>query len=288
MHTYRRIGTLLLLLMGFATAVAIPLTQANDTNDTFVYLPLITKPVQPPIIETFTANVPIADPGDTIELSWQTQNAVTVTLYHLLPTGQFGTFWDVAPAGTMTYTIPSSTRNYERFALFADNNDFPYDSASLEIELTCPFTWFFAPAPDICPQDAALISPGAEQPFEHGTMLWVGEEDRIYILFDDDVFSPKWMAYEDRWDEGDPVDDPTIVPPPGFYQPQRGFGLVWREQPTIRDRLGWAIAPETGYETAVQRTSYPKYNETYIRALDDNVWQLKAEHSGWEKIIVND
>ena len=78
------------------------------------------------------------------------------------------------------------------------------------------------------------------------------------------------------------------MPPPGYYQPVRGFGLVWREQPNVRDRLGWALAPEAGFETAVQHTSYPKYNHTYLRALDGNVWWLWPEHSGWEKIIVDD
>jgi hypothetical protein len=42
---------------------------------------------------------------------------------------------------------------------------------------------------------------------------------------------------------------------------------------------------ESGYETAVQRTSN-SYSDTYIRAADANVWRLRPEFSGWEKIIV--
>jgi hypothetical protein len=70
-----------------------------------------------------------------------------------------------------------------------------------------------------------------------------------------------------------------------LYQPQRGFGLVWREEPTIRDRLGWALATESGGDTAVQRTSYYKYNHTYLKALDGNVWHLFPERSDWEKLV---
>jgi hypothetical protein len=149
--------------------------------------------------------------------------------------------------------------------------------------LNCPYGWLFAPEPPICAQDAPLISTASEQQFEHGTMIWVAEEDRIYVLYDDAIFSPKWSNFVDDWNPGDPIDDPTIQPPPGFLQPQRGFGLVWREQPQVRDRLGWALAPEAGYTTAVQRTSYSRYNETYILALDEDIWLLKPEQSGWEK-----
>ncbi|GIK55905.1 MAG: hypothetical protein BroJett015_15680 [Chloroflexota bacterium] len=270
------------VLIWFHWVSALPKSQSDNR---YVYLPLIAKADPAPQILSFTANVDIADPGDTIELSWVTANAVTVTLYHLLPTGQLGQFWDVAAVGSMPYTISEAARNVERFMLFAAGENEPYASATVEIILTCPHPWFFAPAPDICAQDAALLSPAAEQQFEHGWLIWVGEEDLIYVLYEDDVFSPKWQAFTDEWDPGDPVSDTTIIPPDGFYQPLRGFGLVWREQPFVRDRLGWAVVEEVGGDTAVQRTSYARYNHTYIRALDADIWHLFPEHSAWEKFI---
>lgn len=268
------------VLLWFQWVQALPQRQGTDHH---LYLPLIIKPLPSPQILSFTANVEIADPGDTIELSWVTTHAVTVTLYHLLPTNQLGQFWNVPISGTMPYTISESARNLERFMLFASGESEPYASATVEIELTCPHPWFFAPAPDVCAQDAALLSPAAEQQFEHGWMIWVGGEDLIYVLYEDDVFSPKWQAFTDDWEPGDPVSDTTIIPPEGYYQPLRGFGLVWREQPFVRDRLGWAVALEAGGDTAVQRTSYPRYNHTYIRALDADIWHLFPEHSDWEK-----
>ncbi len=283
---FKRIGILLVSFV-LATAVFSGIVWAETAvpqADSYIYLPFVSSPPQPPKILSFTANVPIADPGETITLSWQTNHATTVTLYHLIGS-VFGSFWNVAPTGSMTYTISSGSRNYETFALFASNDDFPNDSATLTLPLTCPFTWFFTPEPDVCPQEAALLSASAEQQFEHGYMIWVGAEDRIYVLFDDTIYTDGWAAFEDTWQEGDPVDDPSIIPPPGFYQPQRGFGLVWREQPTIRDRLGWALAPESGGDTAVQRTSYYKYNHTYLKALDNNVWHLFPERSAWEKFV---
>jgi hypothetical protein len=274
----------------FTLTAAVEATHQREASDddVYQYLPLVqNQPAGPPEILQFAADVAVADPGDTIVLSWHTRNAITNTLYHLLPTGQFGTWWDVAAQGTMTYTIPSGARNMERFALYAASDDYPYASAMVTLSLACPHHWFFSPAPDTCPQDAALISLGAEQAFEHGVMVWVEEEDGIYVLFDDSGFTTRWNRYTDEWATGDPLDDPTIVPPSGFYQPVRGFGLVWREQPDVRDRLGWALAPETAFETALQHTSYAKYNHTYLRALDGEAWWLWPERSGWQKIDVD-
>ena len=47
----------------------------------------------------------------------------------------------------------------------------------------------------------------------------------------------------DDWDESQPLDS-GLKPPPDRYEPQRGFGKVWRENPDVRARLGWAIARE--------------------------------------------
>ena len=68
----------------------------------------------------------------------------------------------------------------------------------------------------------------------------------------------------------------------------RGFGLVWRQNSDVRSRLGWAIDQETGFSAVIQGTMLFKYNSTYLRALDGNVWHLLAERSGWEKILVED
>ena len=227
----------------------------------------------------------MADPGQIINLSWQTSNAESVTVYRLNTGGQFASFWNVDASGTMSYTIASHERNSVSFMLFAGNEDEESINASLNIALTCPDDWFFAPAPDGCPASKAVEFPAAEQRFENGLMLWVGDENpSIYVLYEDGA-SPHWRVYQDNWAEGEPVNDPDIVPPDGFFQPIRGFGLTWREEPGVRERLGWAITQEFGFTTARQSTSYSKYNDLYLRAMDHNVWRLLTEGSGWEKIV---
>lgn len=279
----------LLYSLSLALSVTwLTLAQMNQAteDDNLIYLPLVTHPYPVPIIHYFQSDVSLADPGQTIELSWSTSQAMTVTLWHLLPSGQFGSWWDVASTGSMTYTIPAEYRHHTDFMLFASDPAGHWVSASLSIALTCPDSWFFAPAPDECPSGPPLISAGAEQPFEHGLMLWVRDQDLIYVLYGDGGI-PDYQLFVDDWDEGDPVSDTTIMPPAGYYQPLRGFGLVWREQPNVRDRLGWATQPEIGYQTAYQSTARWHYNEFFILAVDGNVWHLLPEQSGWEKIIVN-
>jgi len=231
----------------------------------------------------FRANVTEANPGDTITLEWASTGATKAILYHLMPTGQLGKHWDVAPTGSMEYHIDPAERNQTRFTLSVINDVGQHVEETLTVVLRCPDSWFFPEGPDECPSGPATISPGAEEHFEHGVMIWIGALDRIYVLYDDGKH-PHWQVYTDEFEEGMPESDPTLEPPPGLYQPIRGFGLIWRTKPWVRDRLGWAVDQEVGFETAIQFTSRPKYNVTYIRALDGGVWKLEPEASGWSHI----
>lgn len=121
----------------------------------------------------------------------------------------------------------------------------------------CGETWFFAPAhaPATCPGQAAVWAETVAQPFEHGLMLWRAVPgpygSAIYAFFYDGRW-PQWNPTLDAWRPGQPEFDPALQPPPGLFQPVRGFGLFWRTSTipqddalvTVRERLGWATAPE--------------------------------------------
>jgi len=252
------------------------------------------------VIHYFRANVEEADPGDTIVLEWNSSGGTPLPLkailYHITPSGQLPQYgWEVAPSGVYTYRISPDERNLSQFSLYVYDEAERSTGANLTVRLRCPDAWFFSPAPQGCASEPVL-SNAAEQHFERGIMIWVEdatwveEEASIFVLYDDDQYSPKWERFTDEWDEGEPDHDPALIPPAGLYQPVRGFGLVWRERPNVRARLGWAVDQETGFSTIIQSTTLFKYNSIYLRAFDgrkrSGVWHLEPELSSWEKIAV--
>jgi len=112
--------------------------------------------------------------------------------------------------------------------------------------------WLAAtPQPNLdlgCPRSPGVQTAGAWEPFERGQMLWRKDVLRVMVLED----NGRWAVYEDNWHEGDAAWDASLNAPAELFQPVRGFGLVWREQPGVRDALGWATQPEVSFDASVQ------------------------------------
>ncbi len=87
----------------------------------------------------------------------------------------------------------------------------------------------------------------AEELFEHGRMFWLQPTDQIWVLKITSVGHGTWEIYKNTFKDGEPENDPSLVPPDGRYQPQRGFGKLWRESGNLRQELGWGVTPEFGY-----------------------------------------
>ena len=100
-------------------------------------------------------------------------------------------------------------------------------------------------------EDNASVVSMVAQPFERGVMLWRADTRTIYALWDEEE-GPRWRAFEDTFQEGEPESDPALTPPESFRQPERGFGKIWRQNPDVRAALGWALAREGGSEAYVQ------------------------------------
>lgn len=145
-------------------------------------------------------------------------------------------------------------------------SDLWLDDAELRSRLRCPEPLYGDGRSSI---DTAIAT--AYQPFEHGAMLWTENDygyyfDRqVYVLYDDGNYE----RYVDSWDDSQPVDDPSIIPPSGFYQPVAGFGNVWREMPGVRDRLGWATEPESPSAGEIQPF---ERGEMIWRESEDHIW----------------
>jgi TolB protein len=118
-------------------------------------------------------------------------------------------------------------------------------------------------------------SAAAYQPFENGYMVWTRYSDTIYALY----ALGDWEAYQDQFVEGDAEIDLSIVAPTGRIQPRRGFGMIWRRNTHVRDRLGWGLVTEVGYtaqyrvveQTGEIRVTAPQ-GQTFI-LYPDGTWQ---------------
>jgi hypothetical protein len=98
-----------------------------------------------------------------------------------------------------------------------------------------------------CPVSGGASIQMVTQPFERGHMFW-RDSRQIYAL----ALSGQFWQMTDTWQEGMPDSDPAYSPPAGLLQPVRGFGLVWRNSPQVRDALGWGTLPEAPYSSTWQ------------------------------------
>ncbi len=233
-------------------------------------------------VEYFTTDSEFVMPGENVTLFWRVRGADLAHIYRLNAEDERIYRWDVNPSGTITLGTRADDRDAARFLLEGESISGATVEQTLLIPLRCPEAWFFEPAPESCPSGPPQLSMQAEQTFEGGRMVWVGALDRIYVVFEDSI-APEWAQYPDNFEEGDPERDDGLVPPPGFFQPIRGFGLVWRTNERVQDRLGWATTPEVSFEGMFQADSTELSLATlYLRMRDGGILVLEALDNEWQ------
>lgn len=219
-------------------------------------------------------------PGEAFTLTWESTGAVQAWLYPVVD-GRLTQGVPVSPTGSQILTASADLRQPLEYMLFVFDSSGAWISHSLRLPLRqCPAGWFFPNAPAECPSGPPVVSFAAYQPFEGGHMIWIQARDEIFVLFEDESIH-RWRVFVDLFEEGMPEFDLALTPPPGRFQPVRGFGLVWRSDPEVQARLGWALRPEQGFTTRVQATARMRYNVLFIEAPDGGIWQLDPEGSRW-------
>ena len=132
-------------------------------------------------------------------------------------------------------------------------------TATLEPSITPTATT--TPTPDPFPTPVIGQIYVAEQRFENGWMFWLQPVGQIWVLTVNEDNEGIWSVYDDTFVEGEPEIDPEIVPPEGLYQPERGFGKLWRENPEVREAMGWALDVELGHTTRYEYYAGGTVNE---------------------------
>lgn len=253
-------------------------------------------PIHPRIL-TFRVTPAQADPGDTVTLTWEASGERAT----ICPSARFVLFTsddcqNVTLSGATTFTIPLEAAGFQfiTFLLSVGTDDSPgAEMESVTVALKCHLTWFFSDEPQagICPT-APVTSFAAAQYFERGTMIWIEQLGRYFILeqtllYPDDVRKQVYFIQ-------DPLEifrdsSAEIDPPEGLYAPESGFGLVWRGDvsgsPGFRESLGWALSPEFGYEAILQcddalPSGGRSWQTCYLRRPDDEAVALHPL-GGW-------
>lgn len=240
------------------------------------------------LIESFAATSDVIGPDGDIVLTWSAAGD-SAELCYPYPNG--GPVCNsVTLVGTETLNFGDALRSVQsiEFTLTVRSGT-DSEQAVVLVMVTCPDVWFFEPAPSGCPVSAGVSTTAAVQYFEHGFMIWLDRLELIYVFHQDpatDKVIDTYFTFTDPWESGMPEDDPTISPPDGFYQPKRGFGMVWRGEiadetydEQVRGLLGWATGPEYAYEAYYQGNTVGSYPSAYILGPDGEIIVVGASLS---------
>lgn len=91
-----------------------------------------------------------------------------------------------------------------------------------------------------CPTDVEQGFVAVDEPFYSGYVVEDVNGKVIYVLFNNGW----WMTQPAQWTPGNAIDNPALIPPWGYYQPQYSIGKMWREVDNLSQKLGWARTPQ--------------------------------------------
>ncbi|MBZ0299183.1 MAG: hypothetical protein K8J31_05565 [Anaerolineae bacterium] len=240
------------LLLGLLAACA---SKSSQILPTLAVLPTSTPtPASPtPVV------IPVGTSEQVSPLGVVTVEAAYVLITPTDPPSKTPTQTET-PTATPTHTpepTEPTTATATSTALIPPTRVMPFVTAVMaqSSNRVCDSTWFFIlPRPDHCPATRATTSQAVFQEFENGLMIWIQHEDTIYVMYHD-FAPPAWESFEDQFEEGMPeVDESWELPPsPELFQPHRGFGMLWRGNPIVRARIGWALDEwEVPFSSTVQ------------------------------------
>lgn len=196
-----------------------------------------------PTIVSFTAEKTAIVQDEEVRVTWQATGGEKATLNWIGSGGLMGGVGDLNPTSGSVVIKPHLGP-----VVLSVTNAQGSTNAELALTIQCRYQWaaeLAANPPGRCPGQLT-DTWAAYQPFQNGFMIWMQSEASIYVFFNN-YGGQSYRIYADSFKEGDPESDPSLTPPAGLQQPIRGFGAVWRNNPEVKDNLGWATAGETGF-----------------------------------------
>jgi len=125
-----------------------------------------------------------------------------------------------------------------------------------------------------CPTAAENGFTAIEQGFNTGYVINNQDTKQMYIIF---TGIGQWTTYPDTWQTGDAITNPTLTPPPGWYQPEYGIGKMWRNEDNYSQKLGWARYPQRPVAATAQQFEHGEMvwtaTEGVFALYDSNTYQ---------------
>lgn len=254
----------------------LPTLAVLDTPEDHTATPQIPSPVAVPVV-----TVEQVSPPEVV-----TQEAAYVLVTPTSPPSKTPTPTHT-PTQTFTFTpepTEPTTATATATALIPPTRYVPFITAVVAqpAERVCDSTWFFIePRPANCPATVPTVSQATFQEFERGLMIWIQQQDRIYVMYYNDL--PAWESYEDPYDEWMPETDQAWEEPAGggIFQPRRGFGEIWRRYSNVRERIGWAVER---WEDIYSSTAQTADDGTiFLQDPDGGVVALMPGQQDWQR-----
>jgi hypothetical protein len=211
---------------------------------------LIVDPVEPKL-------------GDLVSVSWVTHGAegdgwhMRLVLIGDLPVAPGHRAWPDLPLnGHLNVMINSEERHSYRFILLLSNTDVNVMGATDTefVFFPCPDVFFFGEWQyNICPTAPAEHPQAVQQDFQGGRMIWIDSKNEVYVMYPDGLLE----VYPTTWVASEPEIVPSMTPPANGFPPASQFDRVWRRDHSLREALGWALAPAQEFTSTVQ-SEYPR------------------------------
>jgi hypothetical protein len=279
------------LLLTSLVSILFACTPSNDVEGVRLVSESTVTSVSDALLPTLiVTNTPVRTPERPSPLQQVTVDADFVLVTPTLPPSKTPT---QTPTHTMTPTVsptPTITTSPDATAfLFPTSVIVPITQAvAAPIDQVCDSSWFWIqPRPASCPLNLPTASQGVFQQFQNGYMVWVEHVDLIYVMYNDGQL-PRWEAQRDYFNEGMTEESSEFdsAPAPNLWQPRRGFGLLWRTNATIRNRIGWAVQEwEQPYSVQVQRATD---GTIYVsQPAGSAVFALFTSGNNWDQYIID-
>ena len=205
-----------------------------------------TPPPADPYIESVNVSPDEGKVGDTIDVSWSIANvdAVIVEFYDAYPRN--ATFYHLEEnhpiTGSTSFVIPEETVNGITVKVHGVRYDVDANGRTITARVINASEVVDLIADDTPP--VPIQTWAVYQRYDNGMMIWRADTGQITVFFNDGTLRNYPLTYYTYL-----ADVPSDIDvPEGKILPTNGFGRVWAYLDDVRERLGWAVELETGYD----------------------------------------